>query len=66
MNIVQEVLRDHSKAMCDRVVGYVGENPNRFGEIVSAFLNGPYRVTQRISWPLSCCVEHHPELVKPC
>ncbi len=65
MNIVQEVLREHSKAMCDRVVDHVGENPKRFGELVSAFLNGPYRVTQRASWPLSSCVEHHPELIKP-
>ena len=26
MNIVQEVLREHSKAMCNRVVAYVGKN----------------------------------------
>ena len=64
MNIVQEVLREHSKAMCDRVVRYVGKNPARFAELVSVFLKGPYRVTQRAAWPLSYCVEQHPELVK--
>ena len=65
MNIVQEVLREHSKAMCDRVVNFVGKDPKRFGELVNAFLKGPYRVTQRAAWPLSYCVEQHPELVKP-
>lgn len=65
MNIVQEVLREHSKAMCDRVVSYVGKSPGRFDELVNAFLKGPYRVTQRAAWPLSYCVEHHPELIKP-
>ena len=29
MNIVQEVLKEHSKAMCDRVVSYVGRSPER-------------------------------------
>ena len=32
---------------------------------MNVFLNGPYRVTQRSGWPLSYCVEHHPELIKP-
>ena len=65
MNIVQEVLREHSRAMRDRVVRYVGKNPARFKELVAIFLKGPYRVTQRASWPLSYSVERHPELIKP-
>ena len=65
MNILQEVLKEHSSAMRDRVVRYVGKNPQRFEELVKIFLGGHYRVTQRASWPLSCCVENHPELIKP-
>ncbi len=65
MNIVHELLREHSKSMCDHVVTYVGKNPVRFKELVNAFLNGPYRVTQRAAWLLSYCVERHPELIKP-
>ena len=65
MNIIQEVLREHSKAMRDRVVRYVGKSPARFAELVSVFLKGPYRVTQRAAWPLSYCVEVHPQLIKP-
>ena len=65
MNIVQEVLREHSKAMCDRVVRYVGDNPRHFEQLVAVFLKGPYRVTQRAGWPLSYCAQHHPNLIKP-
>jgi hypothetical protein len=65
MNIVEIVSREHSRSMCDRVVAYVGNNPARFRELVNVFLAGPYRVTQRSGWPLSCCVEKHPELIKP-
>ena len=65
MNILQEVLKEHSKAMCNRVVNYVGGDPDHFEDLVSTFLKGPYRVTQRAGWPLSYCVEAHPELIKP-
>ena len=65
MNIVDELLREHSRAMCDRVLKYVGKSPKRFEELVNIFLKGPYRVTQRSGWPLSYCVELHPELIKP-
>lgn len=65
MNIVQEVLKEHSKAMCDRVVSYVGRSPERFEQLVTVFLKGPYRVTQRAGWPLSYCVEHNPDLISP-
>lgn len=65
MNLVKEILRDHSKAQCTKIRNYVGRNPERFAGLVSVFLAGPYRVTQRAAWPLSYCVEDHPELVKP-
>lgn len=65
MNILSQVKNEHSKAMCNRVVGYVGNDPGRFKELVEVFLKGPYRVTQRAAWPLSCAVETHPELIVP-
>ena len=41
MNIVRELLREHSGAMRDRVVAYVGSNPTRFTELANVFLLGP-------------------------
>ncbi|NOT76394.1 MAG: hypothetical protein HOP08_15805 [Cyclobacteriaceae bacterium] len=65
MKLVELILKEHSRAMRDAVVRYVGHNPARFGELVDLFMKGPYRVTQRAAWPLSYCVENHPELAKP-
>jgi hypothetical protein len=65
MNLVKALLKEHSKAQCNRIVEYIGTNEVRFEELVELFLSGPYRVTQRAAWPLSYCAEHHPELIKP-
>ncbi len=65
MNLVDLLLKEHSKKQRDKVVRYVGSDAKRFAELVNVFFNGPYRITQRASWPLSSCVEEHPELIKP-
>ncbi len=65
MNLVKVILKEHSKSQTDKISRYVGGSPKRFAELVAVFLAGPYRVTQRASWPLSYCVEHNPNLVKP-
>jgi hypothetical protein len=65
MNLLKSLLKEHSKAMTHQIVDYVGSSPERFGELVNLFLEGPYRVTQRAAWPLSYCVRNHPELIRP-
>ncbi len=65
MNWTTEILKEHSKRQCDKIVSYVGNDPERFAQLVAVFLQGPYRVTQRAAWPLSYCVEEHPELLQP-
>ena len=65
MNIREELLAEHSKRQTNKIVDYIGADPKRFAELMSAFFAGPYRVTQRAAWPISYCVEYHPDLVKP-
>jgi len=65
VDITKTLEKAHSKVQCDMVVNYVGEDPKRFAALVIVFLKGPYRITQRASWPLSICVEKHPSLAKP-
>ncbi|HZX73564.1 MAG TPA: hypothetical protein VFE57_04025 [Cyclobacteriaceae bacterium] len=62
MNLEKEILKEHSKTQRDRIVNYVGKDAKRLSELVALFLKGPYRVTQRASWPLSHIAEFHPEL----
>jgi|APTNR8051073442_1049403.scaffolds.fasta_scaffold00003_314 hypothetical protein len=65
MDIKKELLKEHSKKQTTRVVKYIGKDPMRFNELIRLFLEGPYQLAQRAGWPLSYCVEAHPDLIKP-
>ncbi len=64
MNIREEILKEHSKAQCTRIVNWVGNNQQRFDELFSLFVNDEYRVVQRAGWPVSNCVMANPKLIK--
>jgi hypothetical protein len=65
MNLKAAVLKEHSKKQCNKIVKYIGNDPKKFSELVNVFLEGPYRVTQRIAWLLSYCVEENTTLIHP-
>jgi hypothetical protein len=65
MNLRKAILASHSKETVTKIVQYVGKDRKRFKELVELFLEGPYRVTQRVSWPISYCVQSNPELINP-
>ena len=64
MNLRETILKEHSKANCRRIVKWVGNDQKRFDELFDLFLNDEYRVVQRAGWPLSYCVEDHPEFIR--
>jgi hypothetical protein len=59
----EEILKEHSKAQCTRIVKWVGKDQKRFNELFDLFLNDEYRVVQRAAWPMGYCVMAHPELI---
>jgi hypothetical protein len=59
------LVKEHSKAQCDRIVAYVGDDAARFAELMRLFLSGEYRITQRAAWPLSYGVRQYPALINP-
>lgn len=65
MDLQKLIAAEHSKRQCDRIVKYIGDDTERFGELVKLFFNGGYRITQRAAWPLSYCVRLHPTLIRP-
>ncbi|MFT3823283.1 MAG: hypothetical protein QM731_05150 [Chitinophagaceae bacterium] len=65
MDLKRTILKEHSKAQKDLIVKYIGNDKERFAELMKLFFAGEYRVTQRAAWPMSYCVRNHPELVKP-
>jgi hypothetical protein len=46
-----------------RIVKWVGISQQKFDELFQLFLNDAYRVVQRAAWPVSNCVEKHPEFI---
>ena len=64
MNIKTALLKEHSKKQCDTIVKWVGNDQKRFDELFDLFLLDEYRVIQRAGWPISYCVEKHPELIR--
>lgn len=65
MNLVNALLKEHSKAQRNRIVEFIGTDKARFRELVNLFTSSTYRITQRAAWPLSYCAEQHPDLIKP-
>lgn len=65
MNIYNALLEVHSKEQAEKIVNYVADDPKRFAELMRELLGPVYRLSQRAAWPVSYCIERHPELVKP-
>lgn len=63
MNVRQEILKEHSKAQCNKIVHWVGANQERFNDLFHLFLHDEYRVVQRAAWPVSNCVMQYPALI---
>ncbi len=63
-NLREEILKEHSKAQCSKIVRWVAASQQRFDELFSLFLHDEYRVVQRAAWPVSYCVIAHPEFIK--
>lgn len=65
MDLRETLLAEHSKDQALRICEYVGDDPKRFAELVKLMTGPVYRVSQRAAWPVSLCVERHPELIDP-
>jgi hypothetical protein len=65
MNLYKVLQGGFSKKDVSEIVDYVGDNPVRFKALIDIFLNGPYRLSQRVSWPMTYCAERHQHLIRP-
>lgn len=64
MTLREQILKEHSKANCNAIVGWIGNSQAKFDELFDLFLNDEYRVVQRASWPLSNAVIAHPRFIQ--
>lgn len=65
MDLRSEILKENSKPQALKIAHYIGNDPERFYELMQLFLAKEYRVTQRAAWILSHCCDKHPALILP-
>jgi hypothetical protein len=65
MDLKKAIGRQRTKSHVNKIVSYIADDPKRFKELVKIFMEGPLRVTQKVSSPLTSCVQNHPELIYP-
>ena len=63
-NLREEILKEHSKAHCLKIVKWIGDSQQRFDLLFHHFINDEYRVVQRAAWPVSYCVIAYPTLIR--
>jgi hypothetical protein len=72
MDLRKDILAEHSRRMATRIVRYVGEDQERYDELIRLFMEGDYSLTQRAAWPLGdigviyprLAAKHLPKLIK--
>jgi hypothetical protein len=65
MNIRDELLKEHSKRQTMKIAEYVGDDKERFAQLIKLFLGPVYRESQRAAWAVNYCAERNKQLIKP-
>ncbi|MBS1809227.1 MAG: hypothetical protein JST84_13775 [Acidobacteria bacterium] len=65
MDIRQALMAEHSKRQTAAIVEYIGNDADRFAELMKLFFAGDYRLTQRAAWSMNYCAERHSQLIQP-
>lgn len=65
MDVRSAIATQRNKAQCLQIVDYVQDSPHRFKVLVEVLLQSPTQISQQAAWPLSICVERHPQLATP-
>jgi hypothetical protein len=65
MNLLEELPKALSKLQTLAIANYIGDDKERFKELLDIFLNRDYRFSQRASAVLNACASTNPELIGP-
>lgn len=65
MKLREAILKEHSKKNTLLIVKYIGDDKNKFAELMHLLFNNEDIIAQRAAWIVSYCAERHPHLVTP-
>jgi hypothetical protein len=64
MNLRETILAEHSKANTQKIVQWIGNDPEKIQKLIDILHTGEYRLVQRATWVMSDVAEIHPDLMK--
>ncbi len=64
-DLENEILRENSRRQVESIARWVGHDKSRFKDLMTLFLRGDYRVTQRAAWSVSACALRYPGFIAP-
>src|SRR5215510_4276449 len=65
MDIRQALMAVHSKRKAMDIVEFIGDDAQRFAELMKSFFAREYRLTQCAAGVMGYCVELRPGLIRP-
>lgn len=65
MDLEEQILAEHSKENTRYVADFIGNDQEKFDQLMRLFFSGQYRLSQRTAWIMSACVEKYPVLIHP-
>jgi len=63
MNLLESLKKSPSPTKYRQLIAYIGNDKQQFSDLISIYLSGPERMTQRASTLLVYFAKKHPELV---
>lgn len=64
MNIRETLLEDHTKTLMQEIAEYIGDDSQRFAELVEVVVSRDKVAAQRAAWALSKVADRHPALLR--
>jgi hypothetical protein len=65
MDIRESLLEEHSKQQAQKIADWVGDDRQRFSQLLDLMLEETYRISQRAAWVMTHCLDQYPGLLQP-
>ncbi|WP_304234641.1 hypothetical protein [Jiulongibacter sediminis] len=65
MNIRETLQRERSKATCDEIVTYIGEDAQKLDELMQSVLSPEPKLSEMAAWVVTSLTDRNPGLISP-
>lgn len=65
MDLKAALLREHNRKNALVIAEYIGDDKERFADLMKIFFGDDHRLTQRAAWPINLIAEMRPQMTAP-